>query len=280
MFVGAFVYFALFKKKYPGDLSTKTLGDTPLWGAIQASLCIFWDSALIFAVGASIAALIVSIVDNTAYTRLFAALNTVIVTSVLLLLWPFYSPLCKDPQSRKVGLIFVCLLAVILGIRERATPQKWETNFELFCFQDNTIHGSRARNSILIGSFYIMVGMAFESIRFVFGTKKFSASVSLQDRFTTGCGPFLASLWSIVPFIFVWYPYGSFIALRWNVSSLAGNSLQENKWGFGQILAIFTWLPTLLDFISVWKGKMIPAIFFSLQKDNADLKGQRQEARS
>jgi len=45
-------------------------------------------------------------------------------------------------------------------------------------------------------------------------------------------------------------------AMRREVTSeVAGPSLEENKWGFGQVMAMAAWLPTLLDFVLIAKGE-------------------------
>lgn len=55
----------------------------------------------------------------------------------------------------------------------------------------------------------------------------------------------------------MWLFLYTFIATRRGVNELAGGSLSDNEWGFGQITAVLAWIPMLVEFARVWglKGK-------------------------
>jgi len=42
------------------------------------------------------------------------------------------------------------------------------------------------------------------------------------------------------------------IIVRLSISTTAGPSLEEGQWGVGQVMALVTWLPTVMDFILVY----------------------------
>ncbi len=46
----------------------------------------------------------------------------------------------------------------------------------------------------------------------------------------------------------------TFIMYRDMINTMAGPSLVESQWGFGQVLALATWLPTFLDLMVVGTG--------------------------
>ncbi|KAK0648508.1 hypothetical protein B0T16DRAFT_408322 [Cercophora newfieldiana] len=48
----------------------------------------------------------------------------------------------------------------------------------------------------------------------------------------------------------------SFALKRDMTAEVAGPSLEESKWGFGQVMALTTWLPTVADFVLVFQGNL------------------------
>ena len=48
--------------------------------------------------------------------------------------------------------------------------------------------------------------------------------------------------------------FSCFALYRHRLAKFAGSSYVEDEWGFGQILAVLTWVPTIVDFLVVWKG--------------------------
>jgi hypothetical protein len=52
----------------------------------------------------------------------------------------------------------------------------------------------------------------------------------------------------------------SFALKREMTAEVAGPSLEESKWGFGQVMALTTWLPTVVDFLLILKGECSPLL--------------------
>lgn len=67
----------------------------------------------------------------------------------------------------------------------------------------------------------------------------------------------MLNLGILLPSVLAWFAFALFIDLRAEAVVLAGRIVKENEWGFGQDLAIFTWLPTLLGFVSMWRGRIL-----------------------
>ncbi|KAK4206338.1 hypothetical protein QBC37DRAFT_381194 [Rhypophila decipiens] len=47
----------------------------------------------------------------------------------------------------------------------------------------------------------------------------------------------------------------SFALKREMTAEVAGPLLEESKWGFGQVMALATWVPTAVDFVMIIQGK-------------------------
>jgi len=64
----------------------------------------------------------------------------------------------------------------------------------------------------------------------------------------------LGAAW-MCTFMWMWMSFGAFVHYHNRVAARAGPTLTESQMGFGQVLALATWLPTLLDFSVIWKGE-------------------------
>ena len=56
----------------------------------------------------------------------------------------------------------------------------------------------------------------------------------------------------IICLVFAWILLGFFHSYRYAVSQSAGNSDEDSKWTFGQVLSLATWAPVAVDLISIW----------------------------
>lgn len=53
----------------------------------------------------------------------------------------------------------------------------------------------------------------------------------------------------------------SFALKREMTVEVADPSLQERMWGFGQVMALTTWLPTVVDFLLISKGELLSLLY-------------------
>lgn len=76
------------------------------------------------------------------------------------------------------------------------------------------------------------------------------------QRIDTPRGRFaLRFIWYLWFFVTMWINLAHYIILRNAVSDMAGETLQENSWDSGQVMTLSTWLPTVIDFALVFRGK-------------------------
>ena len=141
------------------------------------------------------------------------------------------------------------------------------TSFEQNCFSEQYWRSSdpptRLRISIELATLSI-AGVTFllslsESIRHCRKKKSPPLLLSLlhQPRkrwYSLSMIALLAFCW-LMSFVCMWIHLVDFAMLRLDVAKRAGPSLEEGQFSFGQILALATWAPTILDFIVVWRGK-------------------------
>jgi hypothetical protein len=60
--------------------------------------------------------------------------------------------------------------------------------------------------------------------------------------------------WLVMVFALMYLTLATFILKRTLTALAAGPSLEENRWGFGQVMALTVWFPTGVDFILVIRG--------------------------
>ena len=65
------------------------------------------------------------------------------------------------------------------------------------------------------------------------------------------------TIWEGVFAFLIYTSLANIVLIRISTSELAGPSWQENKWGFGQVVAATTWLPTMLDFALVYFSELL-----------------------
>jgi hypothetical protein len=56
---------------------------------------------------------------------------------------------------------------------------------------------------------------------------------------------------AVLAWIAMWFFLGVFAVLRARIIEVAGESDKSNEWGFGQIIALGTWVPVILTFFHI-----------------------------
>ena len=270
-FILAALFYQLVLKQPPRRLSVAIIADRPFFTALHSALGIFWDTALLFALSVAIASIILTFTERTHYTQAFSALSTVLVTPPLIALWPFYVPACSRPLPRRIALFILCCVTFAMGTRYVAGTSFPESPFEVYCFQFKKEPAAQhARYCVLSATAYLGLGVvawvAYHWNMFR-DWRVLRHATAWKHRHRYGGGMLVDSLFIIfvglVPFVFMWTTLAIFIMLRREIADIAGASIQEREWGFGQILALVTWVPTALDFIVVWWSTCCPLCFGS-----------------
>jgi hypothetical protein len=282
-FILASLFYSLVLKHPPRRMSIATMSDRPFFTALQSSLGIFWDTALLFALSVSIASIILTFTDRATYTQAFCALSAVLVTPPLIALWPFYVPACARPLPRRVALFVLCCVTFAMGVRHVLGHVYDDSAFEKRCYRFREERTAIvARMCVLSATAYLGLGvpawLAYHWTMFRdWRVLRRATAWKHRHRYMGGVvvdGVFVIAV-GVVPFAFMWWTLGVFVLLRQEIADLAGDSIEEGKWGFGQILALITWVPTALDFIVVWWSEYL---FSSLDEDMLTILQTREMA--
>ena len=76
----------------------------------------------------------------------------------------------------------------------------------------------------------------------------------LQATGFSRCRWSFKAVWCLLIIVVVYFNMVAMVLERYDSASMAGPSYSENVWSFGQAMALATWVPTVLDFVLVFKG--------------------------
>ncbi|KAK4217480.1 hypothetical protein QBC37DRAFT_46396 [Rhypophila decipiens] len=223
------------------------------------SLVFFWLSSFYFALAMAVAAVAVTVMSqNSEHAVFFSFLGTLFSASVLSLLWPWYSRHTRHPHLAVAGLSIPYLLVLAITILWLYLKPGWGSisSFELNCFSALPSRGRAGDLVFLPIMLAVIVGAyaaAFWIARIIW-REPLGAFVRVMRAFLC-----LAS------FILLWVSLGFFVQLRSEMLLFVGQGYSENEWGFGQILAVAAWIPTLVEFARIWGwdtviGAMAPRV--------------------
>ncbi|KAF2643497.1 hypothetical protein P280DRAFT_467524 [Massarina eburnea CBS 473.64] len=77
-----------------------------------------------------------------------------------------------------------------------------------------------------------------------------------QQSKKTGCFAKFRTVWTAFAafgsMVLMWVAFGVFCYYRSHMDSRAGDSNQDHEWSFGQILALFTFVPVVIEWVTIW----------------------------
>lgn len=209
----------------------------------------------------------------------FARLSSTITWAVIALTWPPYRSVCHHRQVRRHG------LAVASALNGALISLIWWWQFRGGGWFVARCYGQMDGNTDLrnvsktIEIIVQCLGVALSALSVAYyvtqrvvllwlycrgpgrasGTSRkypTSASTTAKPRrwrraMVTLCGV----IWMVMVFTLMCLALATFVIKKTLAARAAGPSLEENEWGFGQIMAVTVWFPTILDFLLVIRGK-------------------------
>jgi hypothetical protein len=252
---------------------------TRLPPALLTSFTLFWDSAYLFNLAVTIATAISLSQNNSLYNREFTRLSASISWSIIASTWPLYAPICRYPKVRWIGIWLATAGYIIISATVMVRGRGEGTVFELGCLD---AYKARSGVRMTVGDMVEMVVMGMQLLGWVFSCLYLwkgiwwiaARRVLERGRVGEGTGvgrwPWVSKRdsvwrrrWRVVCAV-VWCAFlgfgmivclVSFALKREMTAEVAGPSLEESKWGFGQVMALTTWLPTVVDFLLILKGE-------------------------
>lgn len=258
----------------------------PIWAAFQTSLGLFWDTAFLFHLAVTMAGLVSVGESDSVYISDFAHLSSAVTWSVIALTWPLYRPTCHHRKARGLGLVVASVLCASLMWWERGYSRSRDGGiFEYLCYQQldgNTdLRISSATMSKIVqyltgsltglclavylghyaAKMYYRCRLGVQSRSEGSGHKLYQTAPTTPrvSKGRSGIPRWVVGLsvlsWMVVVFALMYLTLATFVLKRTLTALAAGPSLEENRWGFGQVMALTVWFPTGVDFILVIRGE-------------------------
>ncbi|RDL37679.1 uncharacterized protein BP5553_05112 [Venustampulla echinocandica] len=225
-----------------------------LMDAARFSVSGFLDTAMVFNLSVVIAGIVIIPQSKKLYDMLQSTLMAGFSLGVVLAIWP----LQKRIKARKLlrnGFLVLNIFLTFIEISMIYILQKWEKNTtrrETDCLPE--VFQSVNRPSVYFFLLQILIGTALFGAFWVIilTAKPIPKPVSNWPLFR-----FVQKMpWGVITCIYgyisLWLTLGGLFYVRHLVQVRIGESYSDNSWGFGQVMALATWLPTQAEFMSIF----------------------------
>lgn len=260
----------LFKGNNNKNMAAKS---TKFHQAIRTSFGVFWDSAFLFNMAVTIAVVVSMQQNSSLYNQEFTRLSASISWSIIASTWPLYASTCPHPMARWVGVWAATTASAIISSSTLVLRRLDRTEFETSCLCTYATHSNLRQMALemsnaapfglqaltLLFSCVYLWKAIWDLVRRKWAKKKSATAWPLlsnrdniwRRRWRIAC----ATIWCVLLYLLMIVSLISFALKREMTAEMAGPSLEESKWGFGQVMALATWLPTVADFVLIIKGK-------------------------
>ncbi|CAI6332479.1 unnamed protein product [Periconia digitata] len=133
-----------------------------------------------------------------------------------------------------------------LLVDDKDDQLKWES---LCLNQRGVLIGFRA----ILGLASFLVASGFLSLTFVTNIFRIPQLRSERSRFLRKIRQHWWMISAVVSIVIMWAIVIVFCVLRDRLNDNTGDSNEDKKWTFGQILAVATWAPVLMEALIIWK---------------------------
>jgi hypothetical protein len=234
--------------------------------AIHFTIDDFLDTALVFTFAVIVAGMVMISRSKKTYDMLQSTLVTAFTLSVVITIWPLRKDTARRQLRRHLSLIVLIALAFTQIRMLSGTKQstKYVTRRETDClneifpsFRQPSLHFKwpevfteiSLAGAVVILSFTIPVPKQMKQRIITQPISKACSSVAGKVRQWEMTQMVIREWWlwrAIVSFygvVCMWTSLISLLYIRWLVDRKIGVSYSERSWGFGQVLALTTWLP-------------------------------------
>ncbi|KAJ3499432.1 hypothetical protein NLG97_g325 [Lecanicillium saksenae] len=287
----------------PASQNSQSPG-TSLAAALESTLCVFWDSSLLFSIGISIATLTLAS-QASEYSQYFLMPVTFTALLVPTVLWNVNAKVCSLRRCRRAALYLTMLLAMLATTWTSTAPVTGPdiSDFELSCLQDKSgfelglwagflyvqwgfcglwfVNGvitlfnfpwhsdPRQRHKIrrrVAKALVLMAAPSFNPVR---------ARHSKPDGGRRILALVLDYSTTLVLLAGIVFSFRSYTVVRGDFNATDQGRNDQQQWGFGQVLAVTAWIPTFLELYAATTTSIV-----KLKKKKKKEKEELRELRS
>lgn len=246
------------------------------WKAFRNTFQAFFISSVYFNVAICVAATSTIALENkTQHTAVFTTLGLLLSLTSTQTLWYLHGHQIKTEKrpcvackpastivktkwigrvtnqitnTRLIKLCLVLLWIVLLALCASIIRVTWISNFEVYCFHRlaaRPFAENLLRAPIGLVAFGLILAVLKLILKHRLPKNVFENRWVWVERATVVAGVVL-----------MWFAFGTLWVLRAQVGNIAGEGYQDDNWGFGQVAAVATWLPTLIIIVQDSFGLM------------------------
>jgi hypothetical protein len=228
--------------------------------AVQHSTQSFLDASIVFSI-AMLSASLVSFANHDVFTSSTAAIMRLMpfssVLPVALLQLAASNMLHRNRGRLWSWVLLTALMITLLVIAQTfivydpsTSKDLDQLNWELECLGKSSVDHIMWLSYGLAGLIILGVGC------FVVGS--FSASWQRHSAASWSRQVWWITL--VTAFLAMWLCLGWFIHFQEQRNNLGGADNKDTEWSFGQILAVATWVPVIIEFVYIWWEKPVKAL--------------------
>ncbi|CAI9631033.1 unnamed protein product [Alternaria burnsii] len=234
-----------------------------MWTPLRRILCAVLDSTREFLTASAIfsLALLIASVSSIAQSNATETSTTWIlelviplysVLAVVILHLAAYSILIRY-KGRVSALLILDIMVIVLAVRSSVLFNEldWKDNdpslFESPCLKVESFNSMAIFFWAVAG--ILCLGLTAYLVDFLVSMARRRPGLFGQLSDMIRWGIIVAGL------CIMWYLIGWFVKLTLDIRSRAGDNNKDNEWTFGQVLALSTWAPFIIEFgYNIWEG--------------------------
>ena len=225
---------------------------------VREAQLVFLDSSILFALSVTVAAYSSASRLSTLYEVAFTCFVSGYVAMPLI---PCLHDLWESKVYRRPLRVMFTIIAFILGV-SGGIFMVWKVNHARFVDTDCPIIDFPAFKMVFTGSFVVTVS----AIRFVFHFIEIPTWLqSLRARYPLANSLITSVLMicSLALSACCWGLYLMFLVFTWKDRTKVGRivgpkNFEDSRMGFGQVVALWLWVPALTEFFTLWHCEFAP----------------------
>ena len=243
--------------------------------ALRSSFGFFWNTAVMFHISVTTATIVSTLQDTSAYNRYLARASMCITLFIPILTWPFQASNNRKPRRSfathwywyiTIGAVFFLTWAILVVMHVRVAEGD-KGVFETACFRPPIgvpDPGVESWTLTILDACIVFTGLYETAWLSEWSKRKFRRlPPGLRTDASVRRGKIVAlTIWGGLFAFLIYTSLVNIALIRISTSELAGPSWQENKWGFGQVVAVTAWLPTIFDFALVYFSELLFVLLF------------------
>lgn len=224
--------------------------------ACEGTSGLFLDSVLLFSLAISLASLYLGLTTSSAYDLISTTLASSLTALPILTIWPLQLQIQRRQGFRRFLRRGINIILGLHGLVVSQRAARWSGNsWEATCYTSGVEKLPYVNILIFFFTFLSILSVLTDGALLPLLHSKIAVDIQkfiFSRPFVTSFGT--TGIWTLL---------GVLILSRNQLENIVGNGFRVNDWGYGQILALITWVPVLVDFGHLFSSEQpsFPLVF-------------------